>query len=166
MSTTVSYKGNTLTTVNNQTRTLNTAGKWLEGDIALTDTSIDLSQDTVTSAAHIASGYVGHLANGTQVTGTLVQEVTNLEVGGATVEGTAAIFDEGGGSGGSVIISDSTDPAGGTIREITSTDEVYLQSKTITPTLVQQTILPDTGYDGFSSVIVEGYSGGGTPSQT
>lgn len=34
------------------------------------DTLIDLSQDTVTSAAHIVSGHVGHLADGTQVTGT------------------------------------------------------------------------------------------------
>lgn len=37
MSTTVTYKGNTLTTVNNQTRTLNTSGKWMEGDITLVD---------------------------------------------------------------------------------------------------------------------------------
>lgn len=34
------------------------------------NTLIDLSQDTVTSAEHIMSGYVGHLADGTQVTGT------------------------------------------------------------------------------------------------
>lgn len=33
-------------------------------------TLIDLSQDTVTSASHILQGYVGHLADGTQVTGT------------------------------------------------------------------------------------------------
>lgn len=33
-------------------------------------TLIDLSQDTVTDASHIMSGYVGHLADGTQVTGT------------------------------------------------------------------------------------------------
>lgn len=33
-------------------------------------TLIDLSQDTVTQASHIMSGYVGHLANGQQVTGT------------------------------------------------------------------------------------------------
>lgn len=39
MSTTVTYKGSTITTVNNQTRVLNTAGKWLEGDITLTDVS-------------------------------------------------------------------------------------------------------------------------------
>ena len=33
-------------------------------------TQIDLTQDTVTSAEHIMSSYVGHLADGTQVTGT------------------------------------------------------------------------------------------------
>ena len=33
-------------------------------------TVIDLSQDTVTDASHIMAGYVGHLADGTQVTGT------------------------------------------------------------------------------------------------
>ena len=37
MSTTVTYKGQTLTTVNNQTKTLETAGTFLEGNITLTD---------------------------------------------------------------------------------------------------------------------------------
>lgn len=37
MSTTVNYKGSTITTVNNQTKTLTTAGTWLEGDIQLVD---------------------------------------------------------------------------------------------------------------------------------
>lgn len=37
MSTTVTYKGQTLTTVENQTKTLNTAGTWVEGDFTLTD---------------------------------------------------------------------------------------------------------------------------------
>lgn len=37
MSTTVTYKGSTLTTVNNQTRVLETAGTWMEDDITLTD---------------------------------------------------------------------------------------------------------------------------------
>lgn len=37
MATTVSYKNNTLTTVNNQTKTLKTAGKYLEDDIILVD---------------------------------------------------------------------------------------------------------------------------------
>lgn len=38
--------------------------------VAGNQTLIDLSQDTVTSAAHIVSGHTGHLADGTQVTGT------------------------------------------------------------------------------------------------
>lgn len=37
MSTTVTYKGSTLTTAENQTRTLETAGKYLEGNIIITD---------------------------------------------------------------------------------------------------------------------------------
>lgn len=39
MSTTVTYKGSTLTTVSNETKKLNTAGTWLEGDITITDSS-------------------------------------------------------------------------------------------------------------------------------
>lgn len=39
MSTTVSYKGSTLTTVSNNTKTLETEGKYLEADIILTDVS-------------------------------------------------------------------------------------------------------------------------------
>lgn len=34
------------------------------------NTLIDLTSDTVTDAAHIMQGYVGHLADGTVVTGT------------------------------------------------------------------------------------------------
>ncbi len=73
MSTTVTYKGAALTTVSNQTRTLNTAGKYLEDDITLVDIS---------------------------------QSAPNL------------------------------------------------QSKSATPTESAQTITPDTGYDGLSSVSV------------
>lgn len=39
MSTTVTYKGSTLTTVDNQTRTLKTAGKYMEDDVTLVDVS-------------------------------------------------------------------------------------------------------------------------------
>lgn len=39
MSTTVTYKGNTLTTVNNETKSLLTKGTWLEDDIEITDES-------------------------------------------------------------------------------------------------------------------------------
>lgn len=40
MSTLVSYKGEPLTTVNNETKTLTTAGKYLEANIILTDTTV------------------------------------------------------------------------------------------------------------------------------
>ena len=39
MATTVTYKGQTLTTVDNTTKTLETAGTWMEGDLTLTDVS-------------------------------------------------------------------------------------------------------------------------------
>ena len=55
-------------------------------------------------------------------------------------------------SGGGVVITDTTDSAGGTIRTITA-EAVTLQSKTnISPTTSSQTIEPDTGYTGLSSV--------------
>lgn len=59
-----------------------------------------------------------------------------------------------GGSGGTVLISDTTDSHGGTIRTITAKKVVALQTKTITPTNSVQTVNPDTGYDGFSQVTV------------
>lgn len=94
MSTTVTYKGNTLTTVDNQTRTLKTAGKYLEDDITLVDTSstsiytdvveilpnggehhiittdISLANDTVT-ASTLLEGVTAHDASGNAITGTL-----------------------------------------------------------------------------------------------
>jgi len=68
-------------------------------------TLLDLSQDTVSSASHIRSGYVGHLNDGTQVTGSY--------------------------SGSSPSLQAKTD---------------------INPTTSSQTIQPDSGYDGLSSV--------------
>lgn len=105
MSTTVTYKGSTLTTVSNQTRTLKTAGKYMEGDVILTDSSP------------------------------------------------------------SIVVSETLDANGGIIKTITTTDEVNLQTKTITPTSSVQTVNPDTGYDGFSQVIVNA-GGGGSPTLT
>lgn len=64
-----------------------------------------------------------------------------------------------GGSGESLIISDTIDANGGIIRTITG-KVVKLQTKTITPTSSVQVVDPDTGYDGFSRVTVE--AGGGS----
>lgn len=97
MSATVTYKGDTLTTVNNETKVLNTAGTWVEGDISITDET----------------------------------------------------------STGAVVVTDTPDPNGGTIREITSQNTVTLQNvKNYTLTTSSATITPDTGYDGFASLEV------------
>lgn len=67
MSTTVTYKGSALTTVNNQTRILKTAGKYMEDDVTLVDvsgSSINNQDKTITPTESqqlisADSGYTG-----------------------------------------------------------------------------------------------------------
>lgn len=59
MSTTVSYKGNTIATVDNNTKTLTTAGTWLEADIVLTDTTIDGNELAYGFTISAASSRIG-----------------------------------------------------------------------------------------------------------
>lgn len=56
------------------------------------------------------------------------------------------------GGGGGIVITDTTDSHGGTIRTITA-EAVTLQAKTnISPSTSSQTIEPDSGFTGLSSV--------------
>ena len=71
MSTTVKYKDNEITTVNNETRVLSTSGKWLEDDITLIDSSLDVSNSTVTGS-DVVFGKIFYDANGIERTGTLI----------------------------------------------------------------------------------------------
>ena len=56
MSTTVTYKGNVIANVSNNTKTLTTQGKYLEGNIVLTDVSGGGSSMQVKSATYTPSG--------------------------------------------------------------------------------------------------------------
>ena len=65
MSTTVTYKGGTLAVVSNDTKTLKTAGTYMEDDVTLTDVSTTSLQDKTVTPSETAqtvsadSGYGG-----------------------------------------------------------------------------------------------------------
>jgi hypothetical protein len=89
--------------------------------------------DATASADQILEGYTAYGADGTKLVGTA--------------------------SGETMVISDTVDEHGGTIREITSKKVINLQPKEITPTAVKQIIGPDEGYAGLSQVIVNAAEG-------
>lgn len=67
MSTTITYKGSTLTTAENQTRTLKTSGKYMEGDVIVTDVTPpdgDLLGYGNNTVSMVGTGQVGYLIVG------------------------------------------------------------------------------------------------------
>ena len=100
MSTTVTYEGSTIATVENNTKTLQTKGKYLTDDITLVYTSksgfaaisitdepdshggtirhingVDISDSTI-DTDKVLSGYVGYKADGTRIVGTASAGIT------------------------------------------------------------------------------------------
>lgn len=133
------------------------------------NTLIDLTEDNVT-ASDVLSGKTFHGRDGEETVGSMVNRgaVTGTI---ATKAGTYTIqqgYHNGSGSVGissveqAKIIADNI-KSGVTILGVVGNyegEEVRLQSKTATPTTSQQTITPDTGYDGLSSVTVNAMPNG------
>lgn len=88
-------------------------------------TQIDLTQDTVT-ASHLHTGYTATGADGLPVVG-------EAETGG-------------------IVIVDTIDAAGGTIRSVTAANSLSVTSKTITTNGTYDST--DEGYDGYSEIVV------------
>lgn len=67
MSTTVKYKGNTIATLDNETKTLTTAGTWLEDDIEIVDVSSGSSQSLIVDTPDVNGGTIREITTDTVV---------------------------------------------------------------------------------------------------
>ena len=167
MSTTVSYKGSTIATLSNETKTLTTAGTWVEGDIVVTDsgsgtaaisvvdttdshggtireiTAIDIS-DTTAVAGDVASGKYFYTASGIKTLGT------------STGGGSVTITDEANSTGTTCVIVTSQTP---TLTPIETWETIYdgrvtIENRTMSfPNLTNQFILGDTWKVTFDNVV-------------
>lgn len=110
-------------------------------------TLIDLTSDTVTSAAHIVSGRIGHLADGSQVTGTgsgggaaSIEDVSNATGTTAVIDGTDAshivadydLSETALGSDGSVDLSEAIEALTTYSNEVTGESDTTLSAAVAT----------------------------------
>lgn len=132
MSTTATYKGNIIATVNNNTKTLKTAGKYMEGDVILTDVS-ENQAITITDELDENGGTIRH-------------------INGIVVAGTKTITENG--TGIDVTAYSAVDV------NVPSGVGTYQAKTNISPTTSSQTITPDSGYDALSSVQINAMPSG------
>ena len=146
MSTTVTYKNEEIASLTNATKTLETAGKYLEADIVLSDytpqptplepsvtVTASLSQQTISPAP--MAGFQRVIVN--PITSTLLANL-DADFTAANIKKNVDMF-------GVVGTYEGNPPS--------------VQSKTATPSLSSQSITPDSGYDGLSSVTVNPITG-------
>lgn len=103
---------------------------------------LDISDDAIASNT-LKSGVTAHDSMGRAIVGTLNVSEPVLGTKTITANGTYAALSDNYDGYSSVVVQV---PTGG--------DAPELQSKSVAPTESEQTVSPDTGYDGLSSVIV------------
>lgn len=130
MSTTVSYKGNTITTVNNNTKTLLTAGKLMEADVILTDSSGSGADVVIIQDVPNEYGTTAQILGETAPTGSI-----NI-----TTNGTHNVYDYA-----EAVVNVQSQGANLQTKSVSYTPSETAQSATVSP---------DSGYDGLSSVDV------------
>lgn len=167
MSTTVTYKGSALTTVNNQTRILKTAGKYMEDDVTLVDvsgSSINNQDKTITptesqQSISADSGYTGlGIVTVNAISSTYVgSEITqrdddDLTASGATVSVPAGYY--GTVASKSVASGSATAPASisGTAASVSTGSGTLTLTKTVSVTPTVSAGYITSGTAGNSSV--------------
>ena len=122
------------------------------------------STDATVTAAEILKGKTGY-ARGSKVTGTMLNH--GAVTGSISGKDDSYVVPVGYHDGSGIVEIDETEKAKlvpGNIRSgvtvlgvegnMTGTEDVNAQTKTVSPSTVQQTILPDEGYNYLSQIVV------------
>ena len=122
------------------------------------------STDATVTAAEILKGKTGY-ARGSKVTGTMLNH--GAVTGSISGKDDSYVVPVGYHDGSGVVKIDDTEKAKlvpsnirsgvsvlGVEGNMTGTEDVNAQTKTVSPSTVQQTILPDEGYNYLSQIVV------------